>query len=181
MHQKQGRYAEAEAEFQKCLTQRLRLLGDDHADTLDTRSDLAELMLSQGRLEEADQLHRSVLEKQRLVLSANDTRIAKSLIRLGRCSLQRSRRDGDVAGLEASASELEDGLAIYHTARLLDHPETLDAQWTLAQVVCEQRRYAAAARLLVDLVDRQHSIVAGRDVVPTTKIRRGRDFADGGE
>ncbi|TWU58489.1 Serine/threonine-protein kinase Pkn1 [Rubripirellula tenax] len=154
LRQQQGRYQEAEAEYQECLSLSRQLRGDDHPDTLDSQSNLAILYVVQGRLDEAEELHKRVLDVQQKNRPPNSARIAASSSNLGRCYLQRGRRDGGRGSFEAAASHLEKGLALYREARPLDHPETLEAQWTLAQVYCEQDRFEDAVPLLEDLVER---------------------------
>ena len=56
-----GQYAEAALLFQETLTIRRDILGEDHPDTADSYSNLAETLRAQGKHAEAEAMHRRAL------------------------------------------------------------------------------------------------------------------------
>jgi tetratricopeptide (TPR) repeat protein len=80
LYREQGGAQQALACFEECLHLRQRLLGQDHADTRATRSELAGLLRSQGKLAEARFLYDLQLDDCVRLLGANhpDTLAARS-------------------------------------------------------------------------------------------------------
>jgi serine/threonine protein kinase/tetratricopeptide (TPR) repeat protein len=66
-----GRYAEAEPHFRKALELRLKVLGEDHADTLGSWNNLALNLEAQGKHAEAEPLFHKALEASRKMLGEN--------------------------------------------------------------------------------------------------------------
>jgi hypothetical protein len=65
---KQGRAADAEAEYRQVLDIRQRVLGPEHPSTLETRHEIAGMMVEQGRAADAEAEYRQVLDIRQRVL-----------------------------------------------------------------------------------------------------------------
>jgi len=68
----QGHVAQAEQLHREALEGRRSLLGENHPDTLTSKSNLANVLQMQGRLAQAEQLHREALEGRQSLLGEND-------------------------------------------------------------------------------------------------------------
>ena len=64
LYQDQAQFEKADPLFTKVLQARIRILGAEHNDTLDTLGKLARLHLSQGRYSQAEPLLRQLLNSQ---------------------------------------------------------------------------------------------------------------------
>lgn len=128
-----GRDDEAEPELLTVLDARLRILGDEHPDTLVTRMDLAEVWHAQGRQQQAETGYRTVLEARRRILGEDHPKVLNTR--------------ADLARLWHEQGRLEDAEAEYHAVvtarrRILgeDHPNTLTSRHNLASVLSQQGR-----------------------------------------
>ena len=68
LYDTQGRYAEAEALYQRSLTIREKALGPEHPDVAGSLNNLAELYRAQGHYAEAEPLHQRSLADERQLL-----------------------------------------------------------------------------------------------------------------
>ena len=69
---RQGELGEAEKLYMSVLAKQTKLLGAEHASTLLTEGNLAELLMQEGLLEEAKATMERVLESQTKLLGPND-------------------------------------------------------------------------------------------------------------
>ncbi|KAK8071889.1 ATP GTP binding protein [Apiospora saccharicola] len=65
---RQGKYGEAEQMHRQTLELRVKVLGQEHPDTLTNMNNLAFVLESQGKYLEAEQMHRQTLELMEKVL-----------------------------------------------------------------------------------------------------------------
>jgi tetratricopeptide (TPR) repeat protein len=72
LHDKQGRYSEAESLYLKAREISRRLFGDKHSNTLISTNNLAVLYKRQGRYDRAKPLYLEALEISRRVLGDRD-------------------------------------------------------------------------------------------------------------
>ncbi|MES2075274.1 MAG: tetratricopeptide repeat protein [Pseudomonadota bacterium] len=70
LYRREGKAGQAVHCFEESLSQRQRVLGEDHVDTLLSKSNLAGLLRQQGRLDEAEFLERCVVEARARQLGA---------------------------------------------------------------------------------------------------------------
>ena len=129
-----GRITEAIALFEQVLPDRIRVLGEDHPDTLTSRNNLAGAYLSAGRITEAIALFEQVLPDRIRVLGEDhpDTLASRN----------------NLAYAYESAGRLEEAIALFEqvlpdSIRVLgeDHPHTLASRNNLAGA------YESAGRL----------------------------------
>ena len=129
-----GRITEAIALFEQVLPDSIRVLGEDHPDTLTSRNNLAGAYLSAGRITEAIALFEQVLPDRIRVLGEDhpDTLASRN----------------NLAYAYESAGRLEEAIALYEqvlpdSIRVLgeDHPHTLASRNNLAGA------YESAGRL----------------------------------
>ena len=120
-----GRITEAIALFEQVLPDSIRVLGEDHPDTLTSRNNLAGAYLSAGRITEAIALFEQVLPDRIRVLGEDhpDTLTSRN----------------NLAGAYESAGRLEEAITLYEQvtkdcARVLgeDHPLTKTVRKNLA-------------------------------------------------
>lgn len=78
-----GQYIEAEQAHRNTLDLRMRSLGLDHPDTLDSSAFLAEALSHQGKFTEAEMLHKQTLRRRKDVLGAEHPDMMVSMQYLG--------------------------------------------------------------------------------------------------
>ena len=129
-----GRITEAIALFEQVLPDSIRVLGEDHPDTLTSRNNLAGAYLSAGRITEAIALFEQVLPDRIRVLGEDhpDTLTSRN----------------NLAGAYLSAGRITEAIALFEQVlpdriRVLgeDHPDTLASRNNLAYA------YESAGRL----------------------------------
>jgi serine/threonine protein kinase len=172
---RQGKLAEAEVAARETLALRVRGGGQDHPDTLRTKSVLASILARQGHSAEAEALLRSALADQRRVLGADhrdtiDTIDELSLLLVGR---------GVIEEAEPLAVE-----AAERSRRICgpDDPETLARINNLARVYLYRGKLADSEVLFSEALERSRR-VRGEEHAQTLSIslnlglllmRRGR-------
>ena len=129
-----GRLDEAITLYEQLLTDRIRVLGEDHPDTLTSRNNLAGAYESAGRLDEAITLYEQVLTDSIRVLGKDHPNTLTTL--------------NNLAGAYESAGRLDEAITLYEQVltdrtRVLgkDHPATLATLNALASA------YKSAGRL----------------------------------
>ena len=138
-----GRYEEAEPLLEEALRLRLRVLGDEHSDTLASRDGLAELRWRQARYSEAEPLVRSSLQLRRRLLGDEHPDTLQALDNLGSLQWQQERY------AEAESHYLE---ALAGRRRVLgdEHPDTLITVNNLAVLYKVMGRYEEAEPLYLE-------------------------------
>jgi len=102
----QADYAAAEPHFRRALELRRSLLGDRHADTAVSASDLGFTLNGLGRLEEAEPFYRLAVDARVAALGPDHAETARSWFRLSRLV---DRRGEALRGAELMASALTAG------------------------------------------------------------------------
>jgi Tetratricopeptide repeat len=158
----QGLYAQAKDQFRDVLAARLRVLGPDHPDTLDTRQEIAWMMAVRGDHTGAEAEYRDVLAVRLRVLGPDhpDT--------LGtRYAVAYETAERDHAGAEA---EYCDVLAAQLRVLGPDHPDTLTTRNQIARMMAERGDHAGAEAEYRDVLDARLRVL-GPDH-PSTLITR---------
>ncbi|MFM9433373.1 eukaryotic-like serine/threonine-protein kinase [Janthinobacterium sp. CG_23.3] len=166
LYSKEGKTGQALDCVRECLAMRARLLGEDHADTLDSKAALARLLRLCGKLDEARFLEEAIVDARTQLLGAEHPATLAGMANLAATLAQQ----GDCA----TALALQDAvLAAYMRLLGREHLLTLGAldsrAATLAQMGgLEQARtlletvVAARERLLgvehADTLDSQHAL-----------------------
>jgi tetratricopeptide (TPR) repeat protein len=137
VHYDQGQYSDAERLFREVLAERERLLGPEHPDTLETRSDLGRTFYYEGKYAEDER-------ELRALLALNEKAFG-----LEHQSTLKTRND--LAGLlyaegKFAAAETEFRAILQLSEKVLgpDHRDTLNARSNLASALAAQGQYAEA-------------------------------------
>ena len=147
LYHRQGRNELAVKTLQECLS----MQAVDAPEALATKSDLAAVLQTLDRFDDAEKLYRDVLLAQRETLAADDARLAKTKARLGKCILRRAIHRGSNSSkggthrdrLPAAIELLAEGWRICREKIGHNDPETLGIQVTLSQAYCELSRREA--------------------------------------
>jgi len=133
-----GRYDDAFAQLQQALAIRERVLGPEHADTLESLHDLGGVLLALDRGAEAEPLLRRSYEGRRAQFGdeAPDTIATLSSYAI---ALRKTGRPGEAEVL------LRRLLAVRTAAEGADNPHTILVLNNLASVLQDQQRYEEAA------------------------------------
>ena len=162
---RRGRSGDAEAIYRDLLTDRLRLQGEDHIDTLATRHDLAAALGVQGRYGEAEQLYRRLL--------ADDDRLRGPDHRETLAARYNLARMIGLQGRYAEAEEL--GRQVLDVQRRVlgpDHPDCLASRQNLARLAGKAGRYAEAEQMCRQVLADRRRILG--DDHPDTLATRHR-------
>jgi tetratricopeptide (TPR) repeat protein len=139
-----GRYSEAERLQTELLAMQVERFGNDHLDTLVTRTDLSTTYFSQGRHAECIETEREILRVTQQALPADDPETITSEENLA-CSL-------DEVGRSAESFELmSHALSARKRVQGPEHVDTLNTAYNLITVHMSQRAYATAEAELVAL------------------------------
>ena len=76
------------------------MLGEDHPETLSSRYNLAIVVTAQGRLDEAERLHREVLDQRQRTLGRDNPQTLASLCAVAGVAALRGDREAALRGLE---------------------------------------------------------------------------------
>src|SRR5262245_43734888 len=156
--QRQGKLAEAEPFVREALERRRRILGDDHAQTLASISNLASLLRLQGHFTEAEPLFREVLERRRRTLGDDHPDTLGAIGNMG--SLMHAQ--GKLAEAEPYYRE-----ALEKRRRILgdEHRETLISTTNLGRLLVQTRKHDEAVALLspVEAAERRVFVLGNAD------------------
>jgi eukaryotic-like serine/threonine-protein kinase len=143
-----GLYGRAQALTEQALAIRRSLFGERDRATLETESDLAQLILSQGHYVEAEKLVQATLETQRKVLGPDDPDTLASMDRLGYVYANEARH-AEAESLFRQTLDAE--------RRVLGpgDPRTLSTWNELAETLTPQGRYADADKIYEELIAEQ--------------------------
>ena len=135
-----GLFPDAESLLRRAIEIRSRVLGSNHPDTLQSRSDLGAVLQQEGRYAEAESLQRETLEAQRRLLGLNHPDTVMSIVNLGGTLVLEGRYQ------EAEKFHRE---ALDLARRILgpDDPTTLSAMHNLGSDLYSEGRYAEAEKL----------------------------------
>ncbi|MDZ8083014.1 MAG: tetratricopeptide repeat protein, partial [Nostoc sp. DcaGUA01] len=135
-----GQYSEAEPLYEKALSLRQRLLGEEHPHIATSYNNLAGLYESQGRYSEAEPLYEKALSLRQRLLGKEHPHVAQSY--------------NNLAGLYKSQGRYSEAEPLYEKAlslrqRLLgeEHPDVAQSYNNLALLYNSQGRYSEAEPL----------------------------------
>ena len=146
LYQRLGMATEAEDLIRLVLEIRIDTLGEDHPSSLMSLNQLADFLVSQGRIDEVEPLDRKTLEIRRRVLGEDHPDTLRSLNGLA-ATLFNQGRYAEAAPL------FEEGLAIRRGSLGENHPDTLMLANNLAAVYLELGRQAEAEALQREVVE----------------------------
>jgi tetratricopeptide (TPR) repeat protein len=135
-----GNYAAAQPQLERALEIRRMVLGDEHAETLYSMSNLAELYRVQGRYAKAEPLNVKDLELSRRILGEKHPDTLTSMNNLAALYVHQ----GQLAKAEPLFIKALEGL---RRAEGEDHPHTLTTMDNLANLYVDQGQYAKAEPL----------------------------------
>jgi tetratricopeptide (TPR) repeat protein len=151
-----GQYRQALHHHMRALTDRRRLFGGDHPDTLESVNDTAEARRELGELREALELHEQALAGRRRALGGNDPRtlysmnnVAETHRELGNPELAHELHQRALAGRRLVLGD--------------SHPETLESMHNLAEVLRELGEPKGALVLQEQTVDACRRVLGDDD------------------
>ena len=145
-----------------CLNSKIRIYGNDDIETLITKSKLASVYVSLARFDDAEDLHRQVLESNQQKQDPHrKLRVAASLNNLAKCFLNRGIVENSREFFLEAESLLAEGLELY--------PDTLEIKQNLSQVYLELGRFDEAEPMLLELEERL-KILRGAEAPATLEI-----------
>jgi len=147
-----GLYDKAEPHVLRSLQIRRETLGPEHPKTLDALHELAVLRMDQGKLDEAEALHRQVYETRLRVLGETHPDTLMSMNNLGDLLRERNQL-GEAYELLSRVVDLR------HVVLGEKHPDTLVSMNNLANVLSLQNRFSEAGKVLRELLDMQTEVL----------------------
>lgn len=146
MVSQQGDLAAALDIFEQCHEARVRVLGEEHRDTLVSAFLIANTLREQGRPEEALALHRRVLDDRLRLFEPNDPDTLDSLAEMGSTLFALRRwnegQSYDQQALDGRREQLGEG-----------HKDTLSSMNNLGQILLQQGQLNPAFLLLQESFD----------------------------
>ncbi|REJ83683.1 MAG: serine/threonine protein kinase [Acidobacteria bacterium] len=158
----EGHYAlaapeRAEQLFREVAEGRARLLGEDHPETLEARSDLAAALWQQERYEEVEAIDRRLLDRHRRVLGADHPGTVDAMNGLAATLF--------TTGFIAEAAELfADAYRAQRRNRGAEHPSTLMLGNNLGSAWLEIGRYRDADEVLTEVLELRRRVHGGENV-----------------
>ena len=145
-YQKQGQWKEAEELFVQVMEATLKVLGQEHPDTLTSMANLASTCSNQGRWKEAEKLEVQVMETRKRVLGQEHPDTLTSIGNLA-STYQNQGRWKEAEELEVQVVEA--------SLRVLgqEHPDTLTSMANLAWTYRDQGRWNEAEELGVQVME----------------------------
>jgi non-specific serine/threonine protein kinase/serine/threonine-protein kinase len=141
-----GLYPEAEAQLERALDLRRRLLGETHPDTLLSMNDLAGALERQGKFASAEELYAKTLEIRRRSLGTEHPDTLTAMSALGTVYAEQGKH-GSAEAIYVALIPLE------RRSFGGEDNHTLSSVNNLAAVYTEQRKYAEAEPLLLNLLE----------------------------
>ena len=165
LFREEGLHHKAVELHQKCLSIKRNSLGEDHYQTLLSKSSLAFVFESLKDFDEAETLYKQVLKAEETKSDLhNDHRMAVARSNLGKCYLKRAR-DMETAQRKEVQSELfgesadllSASLDFYREKRGPYDSDRLDVEFHLAQTLNELGQYESATPLLIHVLEHMPS------------------------
>jgi len=150
IHYDRGQYSDAEALFREVLQERERLLGPEHADTLNTRSNLETALYYEGKYAEDEREIRALLALKEKALGFEHPDTLKARNNLGALLFA----EGKYADAE---TEFRAVLQLKDKVLGPEHRDTLGTRNNLASTLAAQGKYAeseAQFRALIKLEEK---------------------------
>lgn len=132
-----GKYGDAEERLRPVLTERLRVLGPEHFDTLACENELANSLFFQGKYAAAEAEYRAVLKLKEKVLGPDHPSTLKTQNNL----VSALTMQGKYAAAETECRAV---IALKEKALGAEHPETLATRNNLAFVLDKEGKYSDA-------------------------------------
>jgi tetratricopeptide (TPR) repeat protein len=147
-----GQWANAVSIRRFVLEEKVRILGDDHPDTLSVMNDLAVPLRDQGKLPEAAAIQTEVLEKRKRVLGDDHPDTLSAMNNLANTLSDQGKLP------EAAAIQTE---VLEKMKQILgdDHPDTLRAINNLAVMLSYQGKRPEAAGILTEVLEKRKRIL----------------------
>ncbi len=162
---RRGRSGAAETIYRELLADRIRVLGEEHLDTLATRRDLATAIGLQGRYGEAEQLYRRLIDDDSRLRGPQDRETLAARHHLARMIGSQGRHEES----ERLSREVhQDQVRILGS----DHPDCLASRQNLARMARQAGRYAEAEQLYLGVLRDRRRILG--DDHPDTLATRHR-------
>jgi tetratricopeptide (TPR) repeat protein len=146
----ENRFAESEKELGMVLAGRMRLLGSEHLDTLQTRADLGNALFRQGKYVEAHEQYSIALAI--LKRTVGEGHAQTMWVRDGIADLL--SEEGKYAAAESGYRSV---LAFANRVLGADHPGTLQVRYSLGVSLLYQSKYEEAEKLF-------NQVIAAREV-----------------
>ncbi|MGC2330770.1 MAG: serine/threonine-protein kinase [Candidatus Acidiferrales bacterium] len=143
-----GLYSRAQPLTERALVIQRSLLGGRSRETLETQSDLAQLIRSGGHFSEAEKLFVPTLDLERKVLGSTDPDTLLTMDRLGYVYANEAR-------YSEAESVFRQTLAAERRVLGPDTPQTLNTLNELAEILTPQGRYAEADETYSELIAAQ--------------------------
>ena len=136
----QGQLKPAEIRIEVAATIQTRLLGAEHPDTLASMSNLALVLRSQGRYDEAEQMHRQILQSKRKTLGDRHPDTLMSMANLTKILFNQGKhKEAEHMGQET--------LQLTEIVLGKEHPYTLMSMNNVGLVLSSQDKYSDAEKL----------------------------------
>jgi tetratricopeptide (TPR) repeat protein len=152
LHLSEGKHAEAEALYRKCLPAQIRIFGPEHPNTLTTTSNLAGCVIAQGRNAEAETIHRKVLAARKRVLGDDHMQTMDSIAHLANSLIGQGK-------IKESETMYRNLWARQKTVLGHEHPYTLRSAANLAHCLRLLGRRSEAETLLRDTLSIQKRVL----------------------
>ena len=123
-------YPEAETGYKAVISLQSKVLGAEHAHTLNTRNNLAELLDDEGKYAEAETECRQIIEVETKVVGARQRLTLNSHANLAVAVIGQGRIEEAQEQLEALIPALEETLKL-NTPTRLDSPFGLRTHWPI--------------------------------------------------
>jgi MinD-like ATPase involved in chromosome partitioning or flagellar assembly len=158
MYRRENKLRQALACFEESMVLRQRAMGEDHADTLISKSNLAAVLRQQGQVDEAQFLEECIVESRERLLGAEhlDTLAARANLA---ATLARQGRTAEALGMQDNV------LDAYLRMLGSEHQLTLSCK-------------AARADLLFQRGDTEHARIAQEQVLAARKRLLGAEHVD---
>jgi len=163
VHYDRGQYSEAERHFREVLQERERMLGAEHADSLETRSQLENALYYEGKYAEDEEQIRVLLALKAKALGLEHPETLKARNNLGALLFA----EGKYAEAETEERQV---LKLDEKVLGPEHPDTLDTRANLAGALLHQGRYVEA-ETEARQVDRLDEKVCGAEHPSTLEVR----------
>ena len=151
------------------LEAREKVLGREHLDTLTSMNNLALVLNSQGKYEEAEAMHRETVATREKVLGREHPDTLTSMSNLALVLNSQGKYE------EAEAMHRQT-LATREKVLGREHPDTLTSVYCLAHLLAKQRDYKESLALYKRACDR-YSVVLGEHHPTTCACRQHRSEA----
>jgi cell division protein FtsL len=138
--QEQGEYAAAEATYQNAVAEYRRARGDENADVLMLRNNLANTLRREGKYAEAEAQHREIIKLREKVLGPEDPDTLASRANLANALAAQ----GKAAEAEALLRQV---IPLVERIQGSEHPDTLACRNNLGSTLRMQGRYQEAEAL----------------------------------